>query len=754
MALSERKTARYALCFLVGTFALFLTMASQQSLSIWFSVAAMTVVIFGAWGWISAQMSNPTFGDENHLERMSRAPRPDVSPFWDKWLWGTWALIAVFYLVRYGSYGLWDPWETHYGEVAREVVARRDWISLWWAHEQWFWSKPIFIFWTEALSLLLLNVRTLPGEASSHIEWAIRLPHVALALASLLVTMHTVRSIWNARAAIWVGWVLGTTPMFALIGHQAITDMPFVSTMLMAMCMFLRAWNVQSKAPIRPYPGQRWSLLHTAVTLVLVSALPQVLYLISRNVTINLSVFPFTVVFHNDTFLLGSANNPSVPGNPGHTWMSPYWTGLAAQPWFQAVGWAAGLGVVLFSLMRDLRERSMWLALFYIFCAWSFMAKGLPGIVLPAMVIFFALFGLGRWGAFFEGDFRVGRGLILVAVIGGPWVTAMYVRHGPAFFDRLLIHDHINRLATGVHGDTGSARYFIQQLGLGLFPWVAALPWAAWALAKNRFSQRQREIVIFFVLWFGAAFALFSVMITKFHHYIFPAVPPLAVLIGLGLCNLWQSRHENGSGAVAVGISAFVLSLFIGRDVAWKTIQRPWGYERFMQLFTYLYDRPWPEHLDYSNIMAVITAMTCVSIASWSFSRLRGPGMLGFSLSAGLLCVWLLQVYMPELSPHWSQRPLIRKYYRMRHSSSEPLLAWQMNWKGENLYTGNRVYTFVEVDNVKFLKWIRENSGKKVFLILEHERLRSLKSVVSPRAVKECSTARDNNKFVLVSMIL
>ena len=48
-----------------------------------------------------------------------------------------------------GQYGLWDPWETHYGEVSREILSRNDWITLWWAQDEWFRSKPIFIFWSE-----------------------------------------------------------------------------------------------------------------------------------------------------------------------------------------------------------------------------------------------------------------------------------------------------------------------------------------------------------------------------------------------------------------------------------------------------------------------------------------------------------------------------------------------------------------------------------------------------------------------------
>ena len=58
----------------------------------------------------------------------------------------------------------------------------------------------------------------------------------------------------------------------------------------------------------------------------------------------------------------------------------------------------------------------------------------------------------------------------------------MYVRHGPFFTDRLLIHDHINRLTSGVHGDTGSIQYFMRQLGYGAFPWIGLVPlgFVAW----------------------------------------------------------------------------------------------------------------------------------------------------------------------------------------------------------------------------------------------------------------------------------
>ena len=62
----------------------------------------------------------------------------------DRPLWkrhGFWVVVAAaaLYFPFMGSYSLWDPWETHYGEVAREMLSRDDWISLWWAQDGWFW---------------------------------------------------------------------------------------------------------------------------------------------------------------------------------------------------------------------------------------------------------------------------------------------------------------------------------------------------------------------------------------------------------------------------------------------------------------------------------------------------------------------------------------------------------------------------------------------------------------------------------------
>ncbi len=92
----------------------------------------------------------------------------------------------------------------------------------------------------------------------------------------------------------------------------------------------------------------------------------------------------------------------------------------------------------------------------------------------------------------------------------------------------------------------------------------------------------------------------------------------------------------------------------------------------------------------------------------------------------------------------------MKRYYQERQSSDEPLIASQMNWKGENIYTGNRVHVFVQLDNKAVTKWMEQHPDTKAFFVLEHSRLNNFKRMMGKRKVEELTTARDNNKFILV----
>jgi hypothetical protein len=234
-------------------------------------------------------------------------------------------------------------------------------------------------------------------------------------------------------------------------------------------------------------------------------------------------------------------------------------------------------------------------------------------------------------------------------------------------------------------------------------------------------------------------------------------------LIALGLLAFtyaaWAFRTERDGGRDnpllgAAMLGGAVLTAFVGRDLAWNTKDPPPGSERLIHLFVYNYSRPWPDYLDYRAILFGFAAVAVLLTGACAWRALRASAAIGLLGLSVCFCVWCLDVYMVDLTPHWTQAGLIDRYYAERKNDKEPLLAWQMNWKGENFYTGNRVYVFVDLDNKALLDWISKNSGRRVYFILEHTRLDRLKHLLAPRVIEERSTMRDCNKFVLVRTTL
>jgi hypothetical protein len=244
------------------------------------------------------------------------------------------------------------------------------------------------------------------------------------------------------------------------------------------------------------------------------------------------------------------------------------------------------------------------------------------------------------------------------------------------------------------------------------------------------------------------------------HHAWDPILCVGLVALGVGLLAtamglLRRAASAPRDPALGVGLLASaVLCAFMGRDLSWTTQARPAGNERLIQLFIYNYDRAFHTQFDYRPTLGGFAIVATVLIAAAAIERVRpvlALGIVGLSLLFAFFC---LDVYMFDLTPHWSQRDLIERYYRERKGPQEPLVAWQMNWKGENFYTGNRVAVFADLKNKEISDWIDAHKGTTAYLLLEHHRLPRLKTLLGKREVDPLTSEHDNNKFVLVRVLL
>jgi len=181
------------------------------------------------------------------------------------------------------------------------------------------------------------------------------------------------------------------------------------------------------------------------------------------------------------------------------------------------------------------------------------------------------------------------------------------------------------------------------------------------------------------------------------------------------------------------------------------------GQARLMHLFTYNYSRPWPGSLDFRAVFwSTAVAFACAS-ALWLLPRFRRPAVAAMLVGGVAFAAFVVDRYLPRASPHYGQRELLLEYYARRAHRSEPIVAYQMNWKGENFYTGNRVAVFV-ASGQPFQQYLREleRSGRNaLFVMTEHRRRGSLESDLGPgRRLEVLTTTALNNKFFLARVRL
>ena len=436
------------------------------------------------------------------------------------------ALIFVPYL---GAVGLWDPWETHYGEVGRMMIQRNDYVHPFW-ESAYFFSKPAFTMWMQALGMLAVGTNATEAPISIYTEWGMRLPFALVSIASVALLSLAVTRVVSRRAALASGFILATMPLFFLLTRQAVTDTPFVAFLTCAMaCAMI---------------GQ---------------------------------------------------------------------------------------------LDQTTRHRAAWWYAFYVFCGISTLAKGLMGFGIPAVVLL--LYGVlcfipwsrdcveehitwpvlrlrallrplwkrprpvdasltRRIPALYQQflKMKLGTGILVFLAITVPWYAVMFAfrgldDEGKEFWWRFLIQDHLNRLTVGVHTTTpgGTFIYFIEQGGYAIFPWVALLPGALAVFTgiRLRSNRSSDHLLVMAGLWAVFTFWLVAESATKFHHYVFPVLPALAIMMGVFVDRLWEEGIAQHGASLILGLALFLL---VGKDLATNP-------KNFTDMFVYNYSRPYPNDL-------------------------------------------------------------------------------------------------------------------------------------------------------------
>jgi 4-amino-4-deoxy-L-arabinose transferase-like glycosyltransferase len=330
-----------------------------------------------------------------------------------------------------------------------------------------------------------------------------------------------------------------------------------------------------------------------------------------------------------------------------------------------------------------------------------------------------------------------------------------------------VLYDLLGRVGAGAHGDRGSFEYYVKYAGFGMFPWSGLVPPALWASAEARHGRDKSErFTLLVAMWGLVTFAFFTATTTKFHHYIFPLVVPCALLIGKYLDALLDDPKKKIAPAVA--FICVVACALIGRDL----VQEPW---QLIDLFTYHYKSYKPEYYFPSDdewrvglsIACFGAAFIIAAGALWDTMRPAPSGdaqswlgrivlgkrtasegfVVAYLAAAILFAIFAVQVHFNRASQHWSQRELFETYYSMR-KADEPIMAFQMDWKGETFYGKNQDIQ-IKKSGADLKKAVEQRPGRS-FVIVQTDRFVSLKTALGKDYESRIKVVdRSNQKWYL-----
>ncbi len=687
-------------------------------------------------------------------------PRKDQHAPQARWSFLVVLSVAIGIILPWlGSTGFFDPWETNYAEVAREMVVRDDYLYPFWKDAHFF-SKPILLFWLEAPLFRLLGAGE-PGPMSGWIELAARLPTALVGIVTVLVVWQVAARFWSRRAATIGAILLVASPYWAFLSRQAITDMLYVGTFSVGIVLLL-PWIVgdedeRAAAAERRLPWWVSGLIAAAL-------LPQA-WEIARSVAIL-----------NDVAVVGSERVTRVV--------------------IGVVAVAAAAAVVVWVHRRARDPALMLSALAF---ALSMLAKGPVGVAIAVVVIVVAV-------AFIDGVVGVVRLLVRPSLgfaalvffcVCAPWPIVMSLYEGldesrKTWFDRFVRYDLLGRVGAGVHGDRGGVEYYVRSLGFGLFPWVGLVPIAfveGLQGLRRRALDPQGRLLAFCAVWAAGTFLFFSLTTTKFHHYALPCAVPFAMLVGKSLDRL---ADDTPRAQLVIGGFAAVIGVIIWREL----MNAPW---EWIDLFTYHYKGYKPEYyfpvktLDLIEVIPAIGKSPAVSVSAFPLligvagavalvwpaalalrQWLAGPsaaadrgdhhdddtydvlavgGVPGAGLVTGVVVgsvfctVLAVHGFMARASQHWSQRWIMDTYHALRHEN-EQLIAFQMDWKGETFYSKNTEFQIKK--DVADLRAAIARPGRD-FVLVQTDRLPTLKAAVGTGADTRVKVVdKSNAKWLLV----
>ncbi len=274
-----------------------------------------------------------------------------------------------------------------------------------------------------------------------------------------------------------------------------------------------------------------------------------------------------------------------------------------------------------------------------LFIGLGFMTKGpviLLFVVAPALL---AVALTHRWRAF-----RAAKPWLAVAafcVIGLPWFIVVCAQN-PGLTGYFAGFQTFERVASDVHGHSGSILYYVPVLLLGFGPWIVFVPYAAVRAVGSKAEpvEDAKARALLMLLLFVVPLVVLSVIGSKGLAYMLPALPAGALLVGRLLD---EEIRRVGAWSRGLAANVWVAVAAMGCFVTW--------------LFVVFFVRETHPELgtlkEYVVLLMVLVGVGAFAVVGALLRRLRWLLVTGFALPVPVAVLVMLAT-MPDMSANVS----------------------------------------------------------------------------------------------------
>ncbi|CAM5590025.1 Undecaprenyl phosphate-alpha-4-amino-4-deoxy-L-arabinose arabinosyl transferase [Mycolicibacterium aubagnense] len=270
--------------------------------------------------------------------------------------------------------------------------------------------------------------------------------------------------------------------------------------------------------------------------------------------------------------------------------------------------------------------------LFWIAQGVGILIKGpiTPALSLVTILILLAFERDVRWLS----RLKAGRGLLLTALIVVPWLAVITWKSGGAFWQEAVGKDLVGKVADGQESHGMPPGYYSLTYSLFMWPFsLIALGAGLAALNHVRSDPRLR----FCLAWYIPFWILLELVPTKLPHYVLPAYPAVALLVGWLLTvspeqaalKRWQTWLYWATAFGLVVVTLGLAAIAVGAPLYLTGAFNPW------------------------SIPAAIFALAAGYLAFPRQSQLSLNRIGAGAAAAGATYAVLIGLIVPTLAPIW-----------------------------------------------------------------------------------------------------